>query len=422
MAITIFLGFLVLPVTANLRGADRAPDYTQCGVLGQSHTATQRIVHGHDAGQCVWRWQVSLSSATDGQFCGGTLIGREWVLTAAHCISKVRSGCEVRSLRIGAGTWKRREDVDHSDTSVVRRVTKVYMHPLYQDNVAHDYDFALLQLDKAVPINRCIGVACLPHSQDRSGTNCSITGWGTLVSSGPTPELLQEATVTLLTNEICEVNYTASKNTITGSMLCASGRSNTGITDTCQGDSGGPLVCKEAVETSDGTMASNRYVLRGVTSWGQGCAYEGYPGVYGRVQSVLSWIEDTMENKVKKVYAADTKEDFSSLDFEGKMWKVVSGECTIDASDCLLSPGFPEAYGDSQECKVAVNPQQAMPLKVMNFTTELGFDKLYVDCKSFSGATGPNGVTPISSLFWTSDASVTESGWRICPQEAGLLP
>ena len=115
------------------------------------------------------------------------------------------------------------------------------MHPLYQDNVAHDYDFALLQLDKAVPINRCIGVACLPHTQDRSGSNCSITGWGTLVSSGPTPELLQEASVTLLTNQICEVNYTASKNTITGSMLCASGRSNTGITDTCQGDSGGLL-------------------------------------------------------------------------------------------------------------------------------------------------------------------------------------
>lgn len=113
------------------------------------------------------------------------------------------------------------------------------MHPLYQDNVAHDYDFALLELDKVVPINKCIGVACLPRDSDRPGANCSITGWGTLVSSGPRPEILQEASVTLLTNEICEVNYTQAKNMITASMLCAAGRSRSGITDTCQGDSGG---------------------------------------------------------------------------------------------------------------------------------------------------------------------------------------
>ena len=35
-------------------------------------------------------------------------------------------------------------------------------------NVKHDYDFALLKLDKAVPLNRCIGTACLP-SENRCG-------------------------------------------------------------------------------------------------------------------------------------------------------------------------------------------------------------------------------------------------------------
>ena len=413
--IAVIVVFLLPGATGNLRGT---PDYTQCGVAGHQ-TATKRIVHGHDAGQCVWRWQVSLGSVTNGQFCGGTLISPGWVLTAAHCITQIRTGCEVRGLRIGAGTWKSREDVDQSDTSVERRVAKVYMHPLYQDNVAHDYDFALLELDKVVPINKCIGVACLPRDSDRPGANCSITGWGTLVSSGPRPEILQEASVTLLTNEICEVNYTQAKNMITASMLCAAGRSRSGITDTCQGDSGGPLVCKETVETKDGLTQSDRYVLRGVTSWGQGCAFEGYPGVYGRVHSVLSWIRDTMDDKVKKVYASDTKEDFSNLDFQGKMWSVVSGACTIDSSGCLLSPNYPDVYDNNQQCKVAVNPQGAMPLDVMNFSTELGFDKLYVDCKTFSGSIGPDGLVPTSSLFWTSDASVTAGGWRICPGAHG---
>lgn len=68
----------------------------------------------------------------------------------------------------------------------------------------------------------------------------------------------------------------------------------------------GPLVCKETVETKDGLTQSDRYVLRGVTSWGQGCAFEGYPGVYGRVHSVLSWIRDTMDDKAVDVAGLDS--------------------------------------------------------------------------------------------------------------------
>jgi len=45
--------------------------------------------------------------------------------------------------------------------------------------------------------------------------------------------------VEFVNRKSCEENYTATKDTITASMMCAAGRSKGGITDSCQGDSGG---------------------------------------------------------------------------------------------------------------------------------------------------------------------------------------
>ncbi|CAK9009936.1 Chymotrypsin-like elastase family member 2A (Elastase-2) (Elastase-2A), partial [Durusdinium trenchii] len=203
----LLAALLPAPLQADLKTLD----WARCGVKGH---AKRRIVNGKDAEECVWRWQVSINSNSYGQFCGGTLIGESWVLTAAHCVASVKSHCAVRNLRIRAGAHVRRQDMSHDDHTVERQVTKVFVHPLYQKNVKHDYDFALLKLDKAVPLNRCIGTACLP-SENRCGeveTGCSITGWGTLNSQGRTPEVLQEAPVKVFPTEACEKNYSKTKD------------------------------------------------------------------------------------------------------------------------------------------------------------------------------------------------------------------
>lgn len=347
---------------------------------------------------------MSLSTST-GQFCGGTLISPGHVITAAHCIAHIKGPCAVKSLKVVAGSWKR--DPGTAGAAVQRNVVRIFMHPLYNQNVPHDYDFAILELDKAMPLNECVGVACLPHRDEMPGTNCSITGWGTLKSFGKTPEVLQEASVKLLTSADCEVNYTKTRDIITGSMLCASGVSEKGIVDTCQGDSGGPLSCAE-----DG-----RFVLRGVTSWGQGCAYANFPGVYGKVQSVMSWINDVTAQKVRKVYSDDqqVKMNISGINFNGSMWKVVAGNCAMDSSHCIMSPGYPKEYPVKDACTIAVNESAAVPIHVVNFSTEEKFDALVENCKFYSGKKGPEKVVPTGVITWHSDESVVSAGWKICP-------
>jgi len=58
-----------------------------CGVKGQSGRR-KRVVGGKDSSSGEWCWQVALINSLNQYLCGAALIGTEWVLTAAHCVTK----------------------------------------------------------------------------------------------------------------------------------------------------------------------------------------------------------------------------------------------------------------------------------------------------------------------------------------------
>jgi trypsin len=71
----------------------------------------------------------------------------------------------------------------------------------------------------------------------------------------------------------CNDNYSGYGG-IPPNQICA-GLAEGGV-DSCQGDSGGPLFKDAAVY--------------GIVSWGVGCAYPNYPGVYTEVSAYSDWI------------------------------------------------------------------------------------------------------------------------------------
>ena len=127
---------------------------------------------------------------------------------------------------------------------------------------------------------------CLPDpAQDYDNVSALVTGWGRNSSSGPPSNILQEATVTTMTNSQCR-SSSHKHDRITENMICAQAAGR----DACKGDSGGPL----AVLGQDGS-----YSQIGVVSWGKGCARQGYPGVYTRLTALLPWLTETIKTPIK---------------------------------------------------------------------------------------------------------------------------
>jgi secreted trypsin-like serine protease len=100
-----------------------------------------------------------------------------------------------------------------------------------------------------------------------------ILGWGRTAADGQPSRYLMQATVSVTSDEDCTKAYSSYKP---DAMVCA-GVPQGGV-DSCQGDSGGPLIV-------NGRLA-------GITSWGEGCAAAGKPGVYTRLASYLDVVQD----------------------------------------------------------------------------------------------------------------------------------
>ncbi|QQP37820.1 Trypsin-1, partial [Caligus rogercresseyi] len=196
-------------------------------------------------------------------FCGGSVLDKDTVITAAHCCVNFRPD----EVQVVAGEHDL--FVKSGDEQTVN-VDQIIYHELY-GSAGTNYDVCLLKLKSSLELNDKVKAVSLPKKDEEFSGDLVVSGWGTISFQGPSSDELRAVTVQVVSDEDCEDAY---PEMIDETMICAADSGK----DSCQGDSGGPLV--------------QGNTLVGIVSWGKYCAYAGYPGVYGKVTEFLDWIAE----------------------------------------------------------------------------------------------------------------------------------
>lgn len=244
-------------------------------VLAAATASAEAIVGGRPASR-PYPWMVSLQDG-GGHFCGGSLVRPDWVLTAAHCIEGT-SEDQLSDLRAVIGRVKL-----SSQDGVEHEVDRYVIHEGYDGNPGAGDDIAILHLTtpSAQPPVKIAGPAHAPLWEP--GDPARVIGWGTsFFLVGPSPDELYEVDVPIVDGDDCAEAYPEYDEQ---THVCAG--EDTGTRDSCQGDSGGPLLA--------GDMAGEP-VQVGTVSYGIGCGFPVFYGVYGRVggDRLRGWLEKNL--------------------------------------------------------------------------------------------------------------------------------
>jgi secreted trypsin-like serine protease len=276
----------------------------------------QQIVGGRVAQAGQIGWQAGLFDISEGadhpsQFCGGTLVDARagWIVTAAHCVitygeepDAAWAAVDPSTLVVSVGE----RTLSQIAPDAYHPVERVIVHPAYDDVSARN-DIALLKvrgIDATATAARLAGSSPL-DAFIGPGWPAITSGWGSTRAVAPEdeeegpsmsppvadideygfPDKLRWVTLPIAPQKSCAERVRdplEPELSVTDEMICAG--SLHGKRDSCNGDSGGPLV----------VAGFGQPILIGVVSWGAGCAWPGYYGVYTRVTSYRDWLLDQM--------------------------------------------------------------------------------------------------------------------------------
>lgn len=244
-------------------------------IVGRTFAA--RIIDGENAtwGQFPYSAQLVTSLPRESpsgsfqiydQYCGGSVISKQHILTAAHCVD----GAIRVKVKLG----------HYSDAVLggqkIYAVEYVHVHPAF-NRTSRENDIALVQVYDPITFSSIIKAVQLSCSYTQSNTQVQVAGSGlTFDAETGIPPTLEYADLTTISNQHCSTYLPY----IVPSKICAQGAGNQG---TCYGDGGAAMI-----EMVNGIQVQVALVSAGADMTGS--CERGLPDSYTRISSFLNWI------------------------------------------------------------------------------------------------------------------------------------